>query len=106
MSRPKEAAMNGLLAMQMFILGKIRAELWGRGWHAMQDGDEHFEKLYLDAVHGVEAVAVLLADARGDGDEQLALMALRDLAEFCASELRYTGVSDVYAALAMEPATV
>jgi len=102
MSRLKEAAVNGLLATQMFILGKIRAELWDRGWNAMQDGDADFEKRYLEAVHGVEAVAVLLADAREEGDQQLALNALRQLGERCVSELRYTGVSDVYAALALE----
>ena len=100
----REEPVNGLLALAMFDLGKITGELSGKAGVAMQDGDEDRERGFCAAIAGLNRTAAKLATVRSDGDEELALMELRDLADGLTALYGYTKVREVYDRLAMVPA--
>jgi hypothetical protein len=76
----------------MFELGRIEYE---------------FERTHRTSYAArVARVATLLADARSDGDEQLALAALRLLADEVAERCGEQALQHVHADLAMVPLTV
>lgn len=96
--------MNALLCHAMYDMASIEHDLHGRAWLAMQDNFIEDETAYGEAAKAVKSVAYALADARHDGDEELAMRDLYELAARLTTEFRYDKLMTVYNRLAMVPA--
>jgi hypothetical protein len=93
--------MNGLLCKAMFDMGRISHELRATAHICAQD-NHPWEADFVDAYRQLDAVVGKLCDARSDGDEELAMRELHELAEQLTG-LGFDGLADVYEALAMTP---
>jgi hypothetical protein len=89
----------------MYDMATIEHDLHGKAWVAMQDNFIDDERAYCDAAKAVRAVAFALADARHDGDEEIAMRDLKALADRLADDLRCPDLRAVYERLAMVPST-
>ena len=94
--------MNGLLCRAMYEMGQYREHLSGWAHIAAQDNDLEWERALCDAIHDLDGVAAKLIEARGEGDEVLALDDLLELAgRLAARSGAYAGLLRIYESLAL-----